>query len=81
MTVLGFFSDQHRSTGLDVFVTEPFDFDAEHAGAMVVEVTPGVPVRVVRLATLVKMKRAAGRQRDLGDIEELRRLHGDAIGP
>jgi hypothetical protein len=35
-----------------------------------------VPLRIVRLATLVRMKREAGRAQDLADIAELRLLHG-----
>jgi predicted nucleotidyltransferase len=41
------------------------------------EVAPGVPVRVVRLQTLIDLKRAAGRPRDLADIHELQQLQED----
>jgi hypothetical protein len=30
MLVLNFHSDRHRETPLDVFATEPFDFDSEY---------------------------------------------------
>ncbi|MGH8631864.1 MAG: hypothetical protein ACREU7_14030 [Burkholderiales bacterium] len=32
MKVLNFFSDRHRETSVDVFVTEPFDFERESNG-------------------------------------------------
>lgn len=77
MTVLNFHSDQHRETPVDVFVTEPFDFETEYAASTVEEVAPGVPLRVVRLAALIRLKREAGRPQDLADIAELRLLHGE----
>ena len=49
MMVLGFHSERHRDTPVDLFATEPFDFNAEYATALVEEVAPGVPVRIVRL--------------------------------
>lgn len=76
MTVLNFHSDQHRETPVDVFTKEPFDFPAEYAAAMVEDVAPGVPVRIVRLASLLRLKQEAGRPQDLADIAELRTLHG-----
>jgi len=76
MTVLNFHSDTHRETPVDVFVTEPFDFDEEYREALVEELAPDVPVRILRLAALVKLKREAGRPQDLADIDELGLLHG-----
>lgn len=72
MTVLNFHSDQHRETPVDVFVTEPFDFDEEYRLAFVQEIAPGVPIQFVRLSTLLRLKESAGRSQDLADIAELR---------
>ncbi len=69
---------RHRETPVDVFAVEPFDFDDEYRRALVEEVAPGVPVRVVRLQALLRLKREAGRPQDLADVAELRLLHGDA---
>lgn len=74
--VLNFWSDLRRETPLDLFVSEPFDFSAEYARAEIREVSPGVNVHVVCLPTLLAMKRAAGRPKDLADIDELSLLHG-----
>ncbi|MFN2507513.1 MAG: hypothetical protein ABR589_01935 [Chthoniobacterales bacterium] len=76
MNVLTFWSDQHRKTPLDLFVTEPFDFAAEYERAEKREVATGVPVRIVALQTLFEMKRAANRPKDLADIDELSLLYG-----
>ena len=72
MMVLNFFSDQHRETGLDVFVTEPFDFQRESTDALQGELSPGVNVRFVSLPTLIAMKEAANRPRDIDDVQHLR---------
>ena len=74
MMVLGFHSDRHRETPVDLFAAEPFDFAAEYAAALVEEVAPGVPVRIVRLEVLLRLKRGAGRPQDLADIAELTQL-------
>lgn len=77
MMVLNFHSERHRDTPVDVFVAEPFDFDREYRRALVVEVAAGVPLRVLALPALAKLKRAAGRPQDLADLAELRLLHGE----
>jgi hypothetical protein len=60
-----------------VFVTEPFDFSEEYRLAMTEEIAPGAPVRILRLESLLRLKREAGRPQDLADIAELRLLHGE----
>ncbi|MGH7719595.1 MAG: nucleotidyl transferase AbiEii/AbiGii toxin family protein [Gemmatimonadaceae bacterium] len=72
MQVLSLWSDQHRETGVDLFVTEPFGFDEEYDAAFIGELSPGLVVRVVRLETLIRMKEAAGRPRDVDDVQHLR---------
>ncbi|MEX0692642.1 MAG: hypothetical protein WD043_12450 [Gemmatimonadales bacterium] len=74
MTVLSFHSDQHRETPVDIFVEEPFDFREEYDRALVEEIAPGVPMRIVRLETLLALKARAGRAQDLADISELHRI-------
>jgi predicted nucleotidyltransferase len=74
MQVLNFHSDLHRETPVDVFVAEPFDFESEYRLALIADIAPGTPVRIVRLETLLRMKAEAGRPQDLADIAELRRL-------
>ena len=73
MTVLNFWADSHRDTPIDVFVTEPFDFEVEYAHALVKPLGP-VAVRFVSIPTLIRMKEIAGRPQDKIDIEYLRKL-------
>ncbi len=72
MQVLQFWSQQHRETPVDVFVTAPFDFDDEWKVAQVGELAPGVTTRFVSIPTLIKMKELANRPQDLADVQHLR---------
>jgi hypothetical protein len=74
MMVLNLFSDAHRDTAIDIFVTEPFDFEAEFAAAPPLEVGPGASARFVTIRTLIDMKSRVGRPRDLDDVEHLRMI-------
>ncbi len=71
MIVLKLWSDEHKRTPIDIFVYEPFDFDAEYAVAASHEIRPGVYAPVVTYRTLTDMKRAAGRPQDLADLADL----------
>ena len=78
MAVLQLWSDAHRETPIDVFASEPFDFDVEYARALV-KPLGDVPVRFVSLHTLIRMKEAVGRAQDLADAENLQlRIEHDA---
>jgi len=63
-------------TALDLFLAEPFDFEAAYTQRALLPVG-AVDVPVVGLATLIAMKQAAGRHRDLADIEDLQRVARD----
>jgi predicted nucleotidyltransferase len=75
MTVLRLWSDLHRRTPIDVFVYEPFDFAREYAVATRQEIAADLKALVVRCETLIAMKRAAARPRDLADVAELEQIH------
>jgi predicted nucleotidyltransferase len=76
MTVLNLYSETHRATPVDLFVTEPFDFDDVYARSIETDVE-GVRFRYVDLQTLIRMKEAAGRPVDVDDIRHLRLLADD----
>jgi predicted nucleotidyltransferase len=76
MTVLNLYSDRHRATPIDLFVTEPFDFAAVHANSPCAEVE-GVSFRYVDLKTLIRMKESVGRPIDLDDVHHLRMIDDD----
>ena len=73
MMVLKFWSEEHRRTGVDVFVYEPFDFVQEFAAAKW-ESSGEIKVPFLRYETLLQMKAEAGREKDLLDIKNLRKL-------
>ena len=74
MIVFQLYSDQHPETRIDLFITEPFDFDDEYNKALVEEFLPGHQVRFVRIETLIQMKELAGREKDREDIRQLKLL-------
>lgn len=73
MLVLQFRADD--KPGVDVFVYEPFDFEAELGKAFVDKVNDTTEARFVTIETLLEMKRDAGRDKDLIDIKALNRLY------
>lgn len=79
MQVLQLWSDIHRETSIDIFVSEPFSFDEEYTNALIKPLYGAIEVRFVSIPTLIQMKEAAGREQDRIDIEHLRmRLEDDA---
>jgi hypothetical protein len=72
MQVLQFWSDEHLETPIDMFVTEPFEFDQEYSRALVKPLYGNIDVRFVSMPTLIRMKETAGRSQDLVDIENLK---------
>ncbi|MEN8205522.1 MAG: nucleotidyl transferase AbiEii/AbiGii toxin family protein [Pseudomonadota bacterium] len=71
MQVLAMVSEQHPDTTLDIFITEPFDFDTEYQRATDVELDQDLTVKIVSIRTLIEMKKQAGRDRDKDDIQHL----------
>jgi hypothetical protein len=71
MRALQFYSDKHKETSVDVLVDEPFVFDKEYEKALVKILGGDLDVPFVSLNTLLKMKKLAGRPKDLADIDDL----------
>ncbi len=74
MQVLQFWSDAHRETPVDMFVTESFDFEEEFKRSLI-KPLGATAVHFVSIDALIRMKERAGRTVDKLDIEELRILH------
>ncbi len=70
LTVFSLWSPEHPATEIDLFVEEPFPFEAAWSRALVADLG-AVQVPVAGLADLVALKRAAGRPRDLEDVRAL----------
>ena len=62
---------------IDLFVDEPFPFAAAWEAALWSQSIGGVRFPCVDLARLREMKRAAGRPKDLLDLDELGKIYGD----
>jgi hypothetical protein len=74
MVVLRLWSDVHRRTPVDVFVYEPFDFARAYARAKRELIFPDITAPVVPYDLLLEMKKMAGRDRDLIDVQQLGKL-------
>lgn len=80
MQVLQFWSDSFPETKLDVFLEHPFDFKAEWQAAKRSQTGPqGAELHVASIPSLIKMKRVAGRPKDLIDIDYLEKLQNDPL--
>lgn len=73
MTVFSLWHPDHPGFAVDLFVQEPFDFDAVYGRALRIPLT-GTEATVVSREDLMDMKRTAGRIRDLEDIAALSEL-------
>ena len=80
MQVLQLWSDEHRETPIDIFVTEPFPFEEEYQRALVKPLYGEIEVRFVSIPTLIRMKQLADRPQDHIDIDNLRRILEDDNG-
>ncbi len=74
MVVFQMHSDEHRSTPIDIFVYEPFDFDLEYQRASLESIAPGINACIIQLETLFQMKREASRPKDLADLHALQKI-------
>ena len=74
LVVLSLWNERWKETPIDVFVREPFNFTAEYEVAKLVPLASGLSAPVVALPALFRMKKEAGRPRDLDDIVELTRI-------
>jgi predicted nucleotidyltransferase len=73
MIVFQMLNLDRESTRLDIFVSEPFNFDREYAAAKWEKVT-GILSPILRIEALIAMKQQAARPKDLGDVGELKKL-------
>lgn len=74
MLVLKLWSDIHRRTPIDVFIQEPFDFEAEWNQVVWKVFDTSEKLPVLAYESLIAMKNEAGRDKDLMDIRSLRKL-------
>lgn len=70
MTVFGLWSEENPELEVDLFVEEPFDFDAAYARAVTVQLDV-TTATVISLEDLLLLKQRSGRPLDLADVEAL----------
>ncbi|HET6602677.1 MAG TPA: DUF6036 family nucleotidyltransferase [Xanthomonadaceae bacterium] len=80
MEVFQLWDPANEERSVDLFVHEPIDFE-ELYGAAVTRELHGVPIRVAAIHHLIRMKRLAGRPRDLDDIAALRQIAAETGQP
>ena len=76
MTVFSLWHPEHPGFALDLFVQEPFDFEAVYSRALRVPLQ-NLHATVISRDDLVEMKRATGRAKDLEDVAALLDLSED----
>lgn len=73
MQVLSLWSRSRPGFELDIFVEEPFAFDSVWSRALTFHVQDHA-IGLISVPDLIDMKRAAGRARDLEDVQALQNL-------
>ena len=73
LTVFSLWSPAHPTLEIDLFVSEPFDFEVVYARALRVPLERS-EATVIALDDLIAMKRQAGRPRDQEDVAALEAL-------
>jgi hypothetical protein len=73
MLIFQLHSDQHKTTPIDIFVYEPFDFNFEYDRSIEEPVAPGINARIIGLEVLLEMKRTANRIKYQVDFEALKK--------
>lgn len=74
LLVFSLWSDRHAQTEIDIFVSNPIEFNEAFARSEIKRGANGTAMRVVALQDLLHLKAEAGRPKDLLDIEYLQRL-------
>ncbi len=70
MIVLSFWDPQNRRPTVDLFAEYPMDFEALYRDSLLLTLQTTV-VRVASVEHLIEIKRAAGRPKDLDDVNRL----------
>jgi hypothetical protein len=74
LTVFSLHSSIHAATEIDLFASNPIDFDQAYRLALRVPLTDSIVSSFVGYDDLITMKRIAGRPQDLADIAQLEAL-------
>lgn len=72
--VFSLWNPAQPGTEVDIFVEPPLNFEEAEKRSEIFEAGPNLKMCVVGLEDLVQLKLAAGRRKDLDDVENLRKL-------
>lgn len=78
LTVFSLWSPAHPTLEIDLFVSEPFDFEGVYARALRVRLERSEAM-VISLDDLIALKRQVNRPRDQEDVAALEALKGEAM--
>lgn len=74
MVAFPLWSELHRMTGIDLFVTELLDFERAFSDRLIAQLGPDLDANFVSFDDLMVLKHAASRPKDLQDIYYLQNL-------
>ena len=75
LTVFSAYSDRFPGVEIDLFVSEPFQFDEAYTRSSRIAVDQTI-ITVLGIDDLIQMKRGVGRPLDLSDVEALEAIQG-----
>ncbi len=79
LTVFSLWNPDEPATEIDIFVEPPIDFDNAYSAGVICNIANEIDVKVLSLNDLVFIKRQAGRQKDLDDIDKLAIINEEKI--
>ena len=74
MIVFSLISEKFKTTPVDIFLSEPFDFQKEYKNAYWINLDKKLKVPFVNIDQLINMKSNSGRNKDIIDIENLLKI-------
>ena len=78
MQVFQIWDPENPIRSVDVFVREPVKFEELWAQS-ITENLDGVPIHIASIEHLIEMKKLAGRERDILDIQALEAIRANAL--
>ncbi len=72
--VFQLWSERHTTLRVDLFLEQPFEFDAAYERRHRAGISRGLEISFVALDDLLAMKRAAARPQDLADVDRLEKI-------
>jgi len=77
LTVFSLWNSIYPATEIDLFVESPIDFEEAYSKRVGFKLAEGLEVTVIGIDDLIFLKRLAGRDKDIDDIEKLSAIKED----